>query len=85
MSYVEADIMSPEFRRTLLTTGHLEGHPPPDYIHASPPCVLSTKLQGLSGKTVDRNDDVIRKTLLLLQDYQQLRLDGQCTQATPLL
>ena len=83
MTYVQADIFDPGFQDQLLRDGHIGGHPPPDIIHASPPCVLSTNLRGLSGQAVNRCDEMIVATVRFLQLYHATRKAGKCSGAPP--
>ena len=62
MHFVCVDLDHDEFWTTLGTLGSHPGLPPPDLIHASPPCQGFTRLMGAAGAGV--NPDAMREGAL---------------------
>eukprot|EP00965_Chrysotila_dentata_P038469 1278388-Pleurochrysis_carterae.AAC.1 len=51
---------------------HAEGQPPPDVMHASPPCAAHSKLTNLPRKMVPEAS-LVEATVKRLSDYQKAR------------
>ena len=70
MHYVQAEI-GDAFWERLMKDGHLPGHPPPDVVHASPPCAPHSSLRFLAARTNPRQS-LLLETLARVRQYKML-------------
>ena len=73
MVFVEADVSSDSFWEELRSRGRIGDHPPPDIIHASPPCSPITRLAKINAETqaaAQRTPILVNETIRRLQELE---------------
>ena len=74
MHYSEADVNDPRFWYHMMATGRAAGWPPPDVIHASPPCAPHSSLRHLPSCEEGEPKSQLVTTIERLKRYQAFAL-----------